>query len=49
MARNAGVAGVGVSWGYHEPEELESAGAFSVLPGFDALAPTLAALSGGVR
>jgi phosphoglycolate phosphatase len=27
MAKAAGVAGVGVAWGYHEAEELVSAGA----------------------
>lgn len=30
MARNAGVAAVGVAWGYHEPRELLAAGAQGV-------------------
>ena len=30
MARNAGVRGVGVSWGYHAPSELRASGAISV-------------------
>lgn len=31
MAVNAGVTGVGVAWGYHEPGELMAAGAASVV------------------
>ncbi|GER01973.1 hypothetical protein JCM17845_25960 [Iodidimonas gelatinilytica] len=27
MAKNAGAIGLGVSWGYHAPEDLEAAGA----------------------
>ena len=34
MAVNAGIAGVGVSWGYHEPEALAGAGAVAVLDSF---------------
>ena len=30
MARAAGVRGIGVSWGYHPPEELTAAGAVAV-------------------
>src|SRR5205085_11724612 len=30
MAVNAGAAGIGVAWGYHEPEELMAAGAVGV-------------------
>ena len=44
MACNAGVRAVGVSWGYHEPEELTAAGASRVIARFADLAPTLAAL-----
>ncbi|WP_068314013.1 HAD-IA family hydrolase [Polycladidibacter hongkongensis] len=41
MARNAGVAGLGVNWGYHERDALLQAGAFKVLEQFDALLPAL--------
>ncbi len=41
MARNAGTAAVGVSWGYHRPEELLMAGAAGVIDGYDTLAPLL--------
>lgn len=37
MAKNAGVAGLGVSWGYHPPAHLERAGADYIAPDFDAL------------
>jgi phosphoglycolate phosphatase len=37
MAVNAGVRAIGVAWGYHEPHELEAAGAATVLSSFDAL------------
>lgn len=37
MAKNAGVAGLGVSWGYHPPTHLERAGADYIAPDFDAL------------
>lgn len=30
MARSAGAAGIGVAWGYHEPDELIAAGAVAV-------------------
>ena len=30
MARNAGVAGLGVSWGYHPPEHLRSSSAYAI-------------------
>ncbi|CCQ74563.1 HAD-IA family hydrolase [Magnetospira sp. QH-2] len=35
MARNAGVPALGVSWGYHESEELTEAGATRVLDHFE--------------
>jgi phosphoglycolate phosphatase len=34
MARNAGVAAIGVAWGYHTPEELTEAGAQAVARDF---------------
>ena len=37
MARNAGIAGFGVNWGYHPAEALSAAGAALVAPDFDAL------------
>jgi phosphoglycolate phosphatase len=37
MARNAGVAAIGVSWGYHPVEELERTGAHRVIERFDEL------------
>ena len=37
MARAAGVAAIGVAWGYHEREELRKAGADVVLESFDEL------------
>ena len=37
MARQAGVRGVGVAWGYHEPHMLRDAGAALVVADFDAL------------
>jgi phosphoglycolate phosphatase len=47
MARNAGVMAVGVSWGYHPPEELSAAGAVAVIRDFAALLPFAADLGGG--
>lgn len=37
MARAAGVAALGVSWGFHEPHEIEAGGAHAVHHDFDAL------------
>ena len=37
MAVNAGVAPIGVGWGYHEPELLAAAGARAIVERFDAL------------
>ncbi len=42
MARNAGVTAIGVSWGYHEAEELAAAGAQRVIDSFSELLPLLA-------
>jgi len=37
MARNAGVRGIGVAWGYHPADELHGAGAAAVVAHFDEL------------
>ncbi len=42
MARNAGVTGIGVAWGYHRPAELVSAGAAAVADSFPQLLELLA-------
>ncbi len=42
MGRNAGVATIGVSWGYHDPRELSAAGAHHVLDRFDELEAVIA-------
>jgi len=47
MARNAGTAAIGVSWGVHEVHELEAAGAHRVVGLFDQLPPAIAALVAG--
>jgi phosphoglycolate phosphatase len=50
MARNAGTAAIGVSWGVHEPHELTSAGAHHVVAQFEEIPPLVRALTGlGVR
>ena len=41
MAVNAGVMGIGVSWGYHTVEELCSAGATHVICSFEQLTSLL--------
>lgn len=46
MARAAGVAAVGVAWGYHAAADLVGAGARLVLPDFGALLPALDRLWG---
>lgn len=38
MARHAKVRSIGVSWGYHDPHELQEAGAAAVIDSFDELA-----------
>lgn len=43
MAANAGVAAIGVAWGYHESHELTSAGAVTVLERYDQLPAGIAA------
>ncbi|MFQ5467780.1 MAG: HAD-IA family hydrolase [Kiloniellaceae bacterium] len=47
MALNAGAWAIGVSWGYHEPDELLAAGASLVLDSFDDLPAALAGLGAG--
>ncbi|HWK36451.1 HAD-IA family hydrolase [Sphingomonas sp.] len=47
MAANAGVAAIGVGWGYHAPEELAEAGARQVVTRADQLAPALLACVAG--
>lgn len=47
MARNAGVASVGVGWGYHPAVALTNAGAAAVIERFDALCPLAWQFTGG--
>lgn len=47
MARNAGVTAIGVSWGYHEPDELLAAGAACIIDDPHALADAILALLPG--
>ncbi|MFO0998327.1 MAG: HAD-IA family hydrolase [Alphaproteobacteria bacterium] len=44
MARNAGVVGVGVGWGYHDSDELRAAGAAMVVDDGAALTSALQSL-----
>lgn len=37
MAVNAGVAPIGVAWGYHDAQDLKRAGAFAIAPDFATL------------
>lgn len=46
MAGNAGVAAIGVGWGYHPPEELHAAGAAAVLGAYDELPAAMSAHAG---
>ncbi|HPE26355.1 HAD-IA family hydrolase [Albidovulum sp.] len=46
MARAAGVAAIGVSWGYHRPEALAGAGATQVIDRFDDLEAALVRIWG---
>ena len=45
MAQRAGVPGIGVGWGYHEPEELLAAGASHIVEAFDELLAVLAEIA----
>lgn len=47
MAGNAQVRSIGVSWGYHGPDELRAAGAAGVIDEFGELAEMTAMLFGG--
>lgn len=47
MACNAQVRSIGVSWGYHDPDELRAAGAAGVIDEFGELAEMTALLIGG--
>jgi phosphoglycolate phosphatase len=47
MAANAGVAGIGVSWGYHPQDDLWSAGAWAVLQAAEDLVATASKAVGG--
>ena len=46
MARNADIRAIGVSWGYHEVDELWRAGAGHVIDSFEELAPLVEAEGG---
>lgn len=46
MARNAGVAALGVAWGYHQPEELLAYGAESVVDCFAELPDAISRIAG---
>jgi phosphoglycolate phosphatase len=48
MAKAAGVAAIGVSWGYHERDELLAEGADIVIDGFDALDAAIDQVLGAV-
>jgi phosphoglycolate phosphatase len=45
MAVNAGVAALGVDWGYHDAEELRASGAAQIVESFPDLSSSLAALN----
>lgn len=47
MACHANVKSIGVSWGYHDPDELLAAGAHSVVESCEELRETLNSLFGG--
>ena len=46
MAAGAAVRAVGVTWGYHEPEELEASGAGALARSFDEMPAVLQSLGG---
>jgi phosphoglycolate phosphatase len=49
MARAAGVAAIGVTWGYHERDDLIAEGAHVVIDSFDALDPAIDELIGAAN
>ena len=46
MGRAAGLATIGVAWGYHTRDRLAAAGADAIIDDFDALDPALSRLAG---
>jgi phosphoglycolate phosphatase len=48
MAANAGVASIGVTWGYHGAAELKAAGAAHLALVFEDVAPAFERLTGGL-
>jgi phosphoglycolate phosphatase len=46
MARNARVAGLGVAWGYHEPNELMAAGAAGIVEAFSDVPAAVEGMTG---
>ncbi|MGD2131993.1 MAG: HAD-IA family hydrolase [Maricaulaceae bacterium] len=49
MARNAGARGVGVSWGFHEAEEIEAGGAHELHADFASLNASLDRFAAGLE
>lgn len=49
MARHAGVAAIGVTWGYHEERMLREAGASRIISSFRELPEAVAELIGGTE
>lgn len=49
MARLAGVAAIGVAWGYHPPSALVAAGASVIVGEFEGLEPALDRLLSGLK
>ena len=47
MARRAGVFAIGVTWGYHDAQELEAAGTHALIDTFDVLPQVMTRLSEG--
>jgi phosphoglycolate phosphatase len=47
MARNAGTAAIGVTWGVHEPDELRDAGAHRIAVAMEELLPAMQGLVRG--
>ncbi|SIO29352.1 HAD-IA family hydrolase [Vannielia litorea] len=47
MARNAGIAGLGVSWGYHPVDALRGAGAAEIVESAEALPGAILRATGG--
>ncbi len=45
MAGNAGIAAIGVAWGYHEPKDLRQSGAAAIVESFAEIPDALSELS----